>query len=204
MKLMKENSAERRKELVCDLLKKLKDTCLQMKDLAAEMGGSADLYLERAFLESNDEILSLTEEYNGNIRQVEEITRQMTARMNEWVSFATNEKNLSGFLFPLKYFLEKREVKKFISRSKEQISEKVIRNRFVRENLAAMEEKLRCRAVLKIESEEKFQSFNELSNLKKELLGHLCYLMPTMKELCQVEFSVEDIDRLILNFSPAG
>lgn len=190
--------------MVCYLLKQLKDTCLQMKELAAEMGGSADLFLEKVFLESNEEILSLVEEYNGNIRQVEEITRQMTGRMNEWVSFATDEKNQSGFLFPLRYFLEKREVKGFIARSREQISEKVIRNRFVKEKLDAMEEKLRCKAVLKIETEEKFQSFNDLAGLKKEVLEHLSYLMPTIPELCPVEFSIEDIDHLILKLSPVG
>jgi len=201
---MKENNAARRKELVCSLLTQLKDTCEQMQELAAEMSGSADLYLDKAFQESNEEILSLVEEYNGNIRHSEEITRQITGRMNEWVSFAANERNLSAFLFPLRYFFEKREVKKFISRSRDQISEKVIRNRFIREALAAMEEKLRCRAVLKIESEKKYQTYNELANLKKELLEHLRYLMPTIPELCPVEFSMEDIDHLILKFSPDG
>ncbi len=190
--------------MICSLLRQLKDTCVQMQELAAEMSGSADLYLEKAFLESHEEIMTLVEEYNENIRQSEEITRQITGRMNEWVSFAANEKNLSAFLFPLRYFFEKREVKKFIGRSREQISEKVIRNRFIREALTAMEEKLCCRAVLKIESEEKYQAFNELTNLKKELLEHLRYLMPTIPEFCPVQFTMEDIDHLILKFSSAG
>lgn len=204
MKPMKENNTARRKELVCCLLEQLKDTCLQIKELAAEMGGSADLFFERVFSESKDEILSLVEEYNGNIRQAEEITRQLTGRMNEWVSFATDEKNLAIILFPLRYALEKKEVKRFIGRSKEQISEMVIRNRFVREKLDAMEEKLRCRAVMKIESEEKFQCFNKLIGLKKEILEHLSYLMPTIPGLCPVEFSIEDIDHLILKSSSVG
>lgn len=200
---MKENNTTRRKELVCYLLGLLKDTCLQLKELAAEMGGSADIFLEKVFLESNDEIMSLVEEYNANIRQVEEITRQMTGRMNEWVAFTTDEKNLSRLLFPLRYYLEKKEVKKFISKSRDEISEKVIRNRFVREKLDGMEEKLRCKAVLKIEMEGKYKSYNDLMSVKKEVLEHLSYLMPTVQNLCPVEFSIDDIDRLILQLSPA-
>lgn len=204
MKLMKENNFTRRKELVCSLLKQLKDTCLQLKDLAEEMGGSADLYLQKVFSENNDEIMALVEEYNGNIRQAEEISQQMTCRMNDWFAFTTDEKNLSGFLFPLRYYFEKKEVKSFINRSRDQISEKVIRNRFVREKLDGMEEKLRSRAVMKIESEEKFIAFNELSGLKKEILGHLSYLMPTIPDLCPLEFTIDDIDHLIVKLSPVG
>ncbi len=204
MKPMKENNTAKRKELIGYLLKQLKDTCLQLKELANEMGGAADMFLERAFLESNDEIMSLVDEYNGNIRQVEEITQQMTGRMNEWFSFATDEKNQSRLLFPLRYSLEKKEVRNFISRSRDQISEKVIRNRFVKEKLDGMEEKLRCKAVLKIETEEQYQSFNDLTKLKKEILEHLSYLMPTVPEVCPVEFSIEDIDHLILKCSPVG
>ncbi|MBP7177300.1 MAG: hypothetical protein KBA53_13930 [Thermoclostridium sp.] len=201
---MKENNVTRRKELVCSLLKQLKDTCLHMNELAEEMGGSADFYLQKIFSESNDEIMTLAEEYNGNIRQAQEITQQMTRRMNDWVAFTTDEKNLSGVLFPLRYYLEKKEVKKFINRSREQISEKVIRNRFVKEKLDGMEEKLRSRAVLKIETEDKFNAFNELTAVKKEILGHLCYLMPTIPDLCPLKFSVNDIDYLIQKLSPVG
>jgi hypothetical protein len=201
---MKENNESRRKDLVCYLLRKLKDICLQLKELSGEMGGSADLYLEKAFFESNDEIMSLVKEYNGNIGQVEEITRQMTGRMNEWVTFTTDEKNLSRFLFPLRFYFEKRAVKNFIDKSRDQISERVIRNRFVREKLEGMEEKLRCKAVVKIEMEEKFKSFNDLMSLKKEVLEHLSYLMPTIPDLCPVEFSADDIEHLILKLTPIG
>ncbi len=96
MKHMKEYSQSRREELVCYLLVQLKDTCLQLQELANEMEGSTDDFLEKVVQETQEEIMALVEEYNGNIRQVELITQQMTEQMNEWYAFAKDEKKMAS------------------------------------------------------------------------------------------------------------
>lgn len=203
MKHMKEYSQSRREELVCYLLVQLKDTCLQLQELANEMEGSTDDFLEKVVQETQEEIMALVEEYNGNIRQVELITQQMTERMNEWYAFAKDEKKMASILFPLLFMLEKKRVKSFIRQSRDTISERVIQNRFARDKLNAMEDKLRCKAVLSIESNERYEAYTELTSRKKELLEHLFYLMPTISNLCPLEFSLEDIDGLVTRLSPS-
>lgn len=203
MKHMKESNESRRKELVCLLLKQLKNTCLQLQEMANEMEGSTDDFLEKAVQETQEEIIALVEEYNDNIRQVELITQQMTDRMNEWYTFAKDEKKMASILFPLLFVLEKRKVKSFIRQSRDRISERVIQNRFTRDKLNAMEEKLRCKAVLSLESDERFEAYAELTCRKKEILEHLFYLMPTISELCPLDFGLEDIDNLVARLSPS-
>lgn len=196
-----DNKEARRRELVCWLLKQLKDTCLQLHQVVNDMESSTDAFLEKAVSETRDEITELVTEYNGNIRQVELITQQMTERMNEWYAFAKDEKNLSRILFPLMFALEKRRVIGFLRDSRDQISDLAIRNRFVRDKLNAMEEKLRCKAVLGIENDERYEAFTELTCRKKELLEHLSYLMPTIPGLCPLEFGLEDIDSMVAKLS---
>lgn len=198
---MKENNLEKRKQLALKLLNELKTACLQMKELGNELTGSCDIFLNSVVTESNREIMELVDEYNGNIRKAEEISTKITGCINTWYEFVKDDKNRLSILFPFKCLAEKKRIMKFVKQSREQISEAMIQNRFIKGKLDAMEEKLRCKAVLKIEQEEKYKTYRDLLETKKELIEELAYLLPTIPGICPIDYSDDNIDELAAKLS---
>lgn len=200
---MENNSTVSRKQLVCYLLLELKNTCIQLEKMESEMSSSADVCLKRAFVESIGEIMPHVNEYNDSIQEMEKINQQVTALMKDWYSFSLDENNTSGLLFPVKFFIKRKEIKEHLEQARNKMSDKIIQNRKARAKLDEIEEKLRDQAVLKMKIKMKngFQSYSELMSRKKEILDHLAYLLSTIPELYPIEFSIKDIDALIVKLS---
>lgn len=194
---MKGNDVHDRITFVVELLMDLKNTCNQLVQASSGIEKCSDSFYEKLFHENRGKIQSELDKYSGNTAKAKQYKLEMTEKINSWYEFIKNEKEIKKITFPVKFYLKKRELQRFIKRMNEAISSMAIQNRFIKEKLTAWEHELELKSIQQIKQGEDYSIYEQLIRKKEHLISDLKYLLPTISGICPIEFGLSDIDGLV-------
>lgn len=178
---MENVNLQRRKELAAALQADLEDTTRLLREAASAIENESGAYYEAAFMERREEVLLETESHRRNTERAREINGEITASINAWYGFVKDANETGKLLFPLNYHLRKRSLRKKIERLNGEISEIVIKKRFIKEKLTILEHQLEIKAMSLARSGANHQYYEKLQQKQSSLAAELDYLLPTIK-----------------------
>lgn len=194
---MENRSLARRKELVIELLSQLQKVYAEIEMTSTEVQKNSGAFYEEAFCEMKEEFDSIMSQYHKNIDRIRDINHEITSSINSWYEFFKDEKMTGKLTFPIHYFFKKRSLTKKIAHLNEEISSLTINNRFIKENLTALEGQLEIKAVSLAKSGGNFLEFEKIIEKQKSVEAELKYLLPTISGTCPADISSNGIGRLI-------
>ena len=195
---MENRNMSRRRELTLELLSELQNIYAQLELASSGIQKNSDVFYEAAFSEKKEELDSIMGNYNKNIGRIRDINNEITSSINSWYEFFKDEKRIGKLTFPIAYFFKKRSLTKKILRLNEEISSLTINNRFIKENLTALEDQLEIKAVSLAKSGGNYLEFEKILLQQKSIENELKYLIPTIPGLCPADISSTGIHRLIV------
>ena len=178
---MENINLQRRKELATALLADLEDTSRLLREAASAIENESGTYYDAAFRERQEELQLEMKGHRKNSERVREINAGITASINSWYGFIKNENEMGKLLFPLIYHLRKRSLYKSIGKLNEEISDIVIKNRFIKEKLTILEHQLEIKAMSLARSGVNYQYYEKLQQKQSSLSAELRYLLPSIK-----------------------
>ncbi len=188
---------ERRKALALELLVRLKEIRDQIQSIMASLGDSADQFLSTCYEDHVDKIKEKVSLYNRNIERIEALNLSHTALITDWFLFIKNEKVLSSPLFPFHLFFKKRKIKAEIRGIKEEISNLVIKNRLIREDIQRLESGLEVEADLKLKKDGRYEDYLAHLTLKSQLIREIEYLFPTLSGVDMAQIHMDGLEEAI-------
>lgn len=194
---MKDSNIQKRLEFVLSLLSELNDVYKQLKGLSSGIENNSDTFYEKTFNSSRLEIQGDIDSFKANLERIKEINMNITTKLNEWYDFIKDSTEIKKVTFPLKMHFIKKNLKSTITKMNEEISSLSIENRFIREKIINWEQELSVKALHQIREGEEFHTYEELVRKKDSLLLELKYLLPTIPDLTPLEFSLDNIDKMI-------
>lgn len=187
----------KRKQLASALLNELKSINSNLENIASEMERNSGAFYEDAFKEKRSELEAVMESYHQNVVRVREINNEITASINSWYGFIKDENENGKINFPLLFFFKKRTLYKKIKNLNDEISSITINNRFIKEQLTALEHQLEIKAVSLARSDGNYKEYENLLLKHKTISEELKYLLPTLPDMCPVELSSTGIEKLV-------
>lgn len=177
---MESINPDRRKELAAELHAELEDTSRLLREAASAIEKESGTYYDAAFRERQEELQLEVEGHKRNSERIREINEEITASINSWYGFIKNENETGKLLFPLIYHLRKRSLSKSIQKLNSEISDIVIKNRFIKEKLTILEHQLEIKAMSLARSGDNYQHYEKLQQKQSSLSSELRYLLPTV------------------------
>lgn len=186
-----------RKEYAIDLLSQLQKIYDELELTSTEVQKNSGAFYEEAFNEKKEELDSIMGQYHKNIDRIRDINKEITSSINLWYEFFKDEKSAGKLTFPIRYFFKKRSLTKKITRLNKEISSLTINNRFIKENLTALEGQLEIKAVSLAKSGGNYLEFEKIMQKQKSVETELKYLLPTISGICPADISSNGIGKLM-------
>jgi hypothetical protein len=186
--------------LLKELLSEYQSLYLQISETTSDIKKASCSIYEETMQEYNSEILTEIEKYRKNIERMKAVYFESTAKINAWYEFTKNIKELERLSYPIKYHLKKKSLYKSMKKMNEELSNIVIENRFIKEQLTILEHKLEIKAMEKIKSDDCYINYENMIQKMDSLMAELKYIIPSIPGLCPVDISISEINTLPAKF----
>ena len=84
---------------------------------------------------------------NNNINKIKTINLEITNKINDWYDLVKNDEAMKNIVFPLKYYRQKKELKKAIKKANDSIMAINIENRFIEDRISTLEHEIEMKSV---------------------------------------------------------
>lgn len=191
----------KRLDLLKALLLNLEDTSLRLMELSSQLNDFATSYYEKKVSDGKSDIRELVSGFRANEQKIQELNSAATAGINSWYDFVKEQDEMKSFLFPVKFYLNARKLRKQIKNNNDRISSVQIENRFLKEQLTAWEQDLYENCHKEIKKTDFYLRFRKLVQQKEELITQIKYLIRTVPGLCPANIDISNIKDVMLKIS---
>mgnify|MGYP006288142561 CR=1 FL=1 len=190
-------SFSKRSAFAVEILHKLKQVCSELDRFNSEMDDYSKNSYEKIFAQKKYDIQKKIDCFWNNVKRVEELNNKITSLINEWFEFSKNKKNMASPFYPIRFRINKNNIKRNIKKTNEEILDISVENRFIKENLNDWEHDLKKDSVGDIKSGKFFKKYESLISEKNNLLNELMSFLPTIEGLSPIEIDLSNIDEAI-------
>lgn len=194
---MQEYSLQRRIDFATILLSDLKNVHNELAKAFSDIKKSSGCFYENFLNDNKDDMDHEVEKYKENIQKTNQLNYEITEKINIWYDFVKNPKEMKKIFFPVKFYMNKRELKNNIKKNNNDITSITLENRFIMEKLIKWESELELKAVQQIKQENDYQVHEQLIQRKAQLISDLEYIFSTLPLTYPVKVDVNDIDSFI-------
>lgn len=198
---MPNDTIDRRRLLARDLLKQLRDVCDHINKITEDLGDSSKSFLSRVYDDHSEKIQEKVNLFNKNVESVRNINIEITNTINEWYKFAKDEREMARWLFPVRFFLKRKQVISRVKELKQEITGVGIKNRIIREDIQHLESTLEYEAAQRLKKDVRYKDYLSHLKTKSMLLEELKYLLPTLHETPLKELHTDKLDEAIETLS---
>ncbi|MCX7774021.1 MAG: hypothetical protein N2376_13005 [Clostridia bacterium] len=171
---------ERRFTLAAELIAGLIEIRNHILKLTDDLGEESNGFLRKVYEDYSDKIKEKVALFNQNVEKVKGLNHDITNEVNGWYAFIKDEKALGSFLFPLRLYAKKKQVRGRIRELKQEISSIAIKTRLIREDIQRLQGDLEYEAAQRLKKDVRYEDYLSHLKLKSRLVEELNYLLPTL------------------------
>ena len=194
---MQDIKINQRKAFIIELLLQLKDTCCHLGKLCSKIEDCCDEFYADFFEQHKCYIQNDIDKYMLNVEAIRNSGIEITTQINKWYDFARSPAEMAKIGYPIRFLSKKRHFAKNIKKIRNKISELIIENRFIKEQLTVHQHSLEIQAVKEIQKGEDYTAYEQLIKIKDTLLNELKYIISTLPDIHPVEININNIDELL-------
>ncbi len=187
MKMTQDMNLTKRIQLIKELLELFTQTEESIATSENRLVKISEKLHTQSLDESSNEIVNEADQYTKNIEEANSQNVRVTSEINDWYGFVKDRKSAGSLFFPIKFYFFKRRLKKSIKNANDKIQNISISNRFVKERLVILGQKLEINTTLALKSSQEYLEYEKLLEKKESILSELQYLLPSIPDVCPVD-----------------
>jgi hypothetical protein len=194
---MSNYNEERRSTLASELLMQLRDVRNHINKITEDLGDSSKTFLGKVYEDHSAKIQEKVNLFNQNVEAVKNINLEITSTVNEWYKFVKDERELSRFLFPIRFHIKRKTVMSKTRELKQEITSLGIKNRIIREDIQHLESTLEFEATQRLKKDVQYADYLSHLKTKSVLIEDLKYLLPTLTGMPVKDLHLDRLDEAI-------
>ena len=136
---------------------------------------------------SLEELIEEQKKFESNSQEIHSLNTTAIKLINNWHQWSNNQVNQAHLLYPLRYYIQKKKIKKVISSINEQIFKKTIENRLIREKVASWEIEVKRQAENNLKESDPYKNLHQLLSDKDILVQDLTFLLSSLPEFPSID-----------------
>ncbi|MEL7563581.1 MAG: hypothetical protein AAGU27_01670 [Dehalobacterium sp.] len=197
---MSDDSLQGRIDFLIHLLTELKIFYEQSINKYVDIERSSGELYEKFFNEDKVSIQHEVDKYEANVQKAAQLNYEIMEQINRWYDFSKDPDEVKSLLFPIRFYINQRKLKKRIRQIYQEINHITLENRLTKEKLANWERELENKVLHQIKIGDNFERYMHLLDKKANLISDFEYLLSTLPVKHPINLNINDIDGFIENF----
>ncbi len=186
------NGSNQRLALVQEMTRNLFSLHQNLILLKKQIEDESKIVFQKVYSDKLQDLIQDQTKFEENTKEVHRLNTNAIISINTWHEWSNNPSNKSRIFYPLQYQSKKKNIKIIISGINQEIIERTIENRLIKEKISSWEIEVKRLAETTLKESDIYKDYCNLLTEKDSLIQDITYLLSTMPKINAIEIDLAD------------